>query len=382
MAVPAVLISTVWGALNGYVLSLWKFRGSDTLFGLLLFRRVHALPGGAAAHEPGAGLAGLSSSITGLVLVHCLAGLAGTTLFFRNYYAAIPKELVNAARMDGAGFWQIFWRIVLPLSTPIFMVTLIWQFTNIWNDFLFGVVFSGTESKPITVGLNNLANTSSSVKAYNVDMAAAIIAGLPTMVIYVLAGKVFCARADGRRSEKGNPRWSPSWRHVVARSSCAYCRHLSWASITLWQRRSKAWRTARAWTSTSRRASSSSWWAPRAAANPRCSTSLRGWTSRPKGEIRIGGKNVVGMPPRDRDIAMVFQSYALYPTMSVADNIGFALEMRKMPKAERQKRIDEVAAMLQISHLLDRRPSQLSGGQRQRVAMGRALARQPQLFLV
>ncbi|WP_374670551.1 ABC transporter ATP-binding protein [Acidovorax temperans] len=100
-----------------------------------------------------------------------------------------------------------------------------------------------------------------------------------------------------------------------------------------------------------------------------------------EGEVRIGGKNVVGMPPRDRDIAMVFQSYALYPTMSVADNIGFALEMRKMPKADRQKRIDEVAAMLQISHLLDRRPSQLSGGQRQRVAMGRALARQPQLFL-
>ena len=100
-----------------------------------------------------------------------------------------------------------------------------------------------------------------------------------------------------------------------------------------------------------------------------------------EGEIRIGGQNVVGMPPRDRDIAMVFQSYALYPTMSVADNIGFALEMRKMPKAEREKRIAEVAAMLQIGHLLDRRPSQLSGGQRQRVAMGRALARQPKLFL-
>ena len=100
-----------------------------------------------------------------------------------------------------------------------------------------------------------------------------------------------------------------------------------------------------------------------------------------EGEIRIGGKNVVGMPPRDRDIAMVFQSYALYPTLSVADNIGFALEMRKMPKAERAARIQEVASMLQIEHLLDRRPSQLSGGQRQRVAMGRALARHPQLFL-
>ena len=191
MAVPAVLISTVWGALNGYVLSLWKFRGSDTLFGLLLFGvfmpfQVVLLPMSQVL-----GWLGLSSTIGGLVLVHCLAGLAGTTLFFRNYYASIPKELVNAARIDGASFWQIFWRIVLPLSTPIAMVTLIWQFTNIWNDFLFGVVFSGTESKPITVGLNNLANTSSSVKAYNVDMAAAIIAGLPTMLIYVLAGKFF-----------------------------------------------------------------------------------------------------------------------------------------------------------------------------------------------
>ncbi len=191
MTLPAVMISTVWGALNGYVLSLWKFRGSDTLFGLLLFGvfmpfQVVLLPMSQVL-----GWLGLSSSITGLVMVHCLAGLAGTTLFFRNYYAAIPKELVNAARMDGASFWQIFWRIVLPLSTPIVMVALIWQFTNIWNDFLFGVVFSGTESKPVTVGLNNLANTSSSVKAYNVDMAAAILAGLPTMVIYVLAGQFF-----------------------------------------------------------------------------------------------------------------------------------------------------------------------------------------------
>jgi multiple sugar transport system ATP-binding protein len=100
-----------------------------------------------------------------------------------------------------------------------------------------------------------------------------------------------------------------------------------------------------------------------------------------EGAIRIGGRDVVGVPPAQRDIAMVFQSYALYPTMSVADNIGFALEMRKVPKAERMRRIGEVAAMLQIGHLLDRRPSQLSGGQRQRVAMGRALARQPQLFL-
>ena len=191
MAVPAVLISTAWGAINGYVLSLWKFRGSELLFGFMLFGvfmpfQVVLLPMSQVL-----GYLGLSSSLAGLVLVHCLAGLAGTTLFFRNYYTAIPKELINAARIDGAGFWRIFWRIVLPMSTPILMVTLIWQFTNIWNDFLFGVAFSGADSKPITVGLNNMANTSSSVKSYNVDMAAAVIAGLPTMLVYVLAGQYF-----------------------------------------------------------------------------------------------------------------------------------------------------------------------------------------------
>lgn len=191
MAVPAVLISTAWGAINGYVLSMWKFKGSEILFGFMLFGvfmpfQVVLLPMSQVL-----GFLGVSSSVVGLILVHCIAGLAGTTLFFRNYYTAIPTELVNAARMDGAGFWRIFWRIVVPMSTPILMVTLIWQFTNIWNDFLFGVAFSGAESKPVTVGLNNMANTSSSVKNYNVDMAAAVIAGLPTMLVYVLAGQYF-----------------------------------------------------------------------------------------------------------------------------------------------------------------------------------------------
>jgi glucose/mannose transport system permease protein len=191
MAVPAVLVSTAWGAINGYVLSMWKFKGSELLFGFMLFGvfmpfQVVLLPMSQVL-----GYFGLSSSLVGLILVHCIAGLAGTTLFFRNYYTAIPKELVNAARIDGAGFWRIFYRIVIPMSTPILMVTLIWQFTNIWNDFLFGVAFSGADSKPITVGLNNMANTSSSVKSYNVDMAAAVIAGLPTMLVYVLAGQYF-----------------------------------------------------------------------------------------------------------------------------------------------------------------------------------------------
>jgi glucose/mannose transport system permease protein len=191
MVVPAVLISTLWGAINGYVLSMWKFRGSEVLFGFMLFGvfmpfQVVLLPMSQIL-----GYLGLSSSLYGLILVHCLAGLAGTTLFFRNYYAAIPRELVNAARIDGAGFWKIFFRLVVPMSTPILMVTLIWQFTNIWNDFLFGVAFSGADSKPVTVGLNNMVNTTSSVKNYNIDMAAAVIAGLPTLLVYILAGQYF-----------------------------------------------------------------------------------------------------------------------------------------------------------------------------------------------
>lgn len=191
MVLPAVAISTAIGALNGYVLSKWRFRGSETLFALLLFGVFMPLQVVLLPMSQVLGWLGIASSIWGLILVHVLAGMPSTTLFFRNYYVGVPDELIKAATIDGAGFWQIFWRIVLPLSTPILMVTLIWQFTNIWNDFLYGVVFSGADSKPVTVGLNNLANTSSTVKEYNVDMAAAMIAGLPTLLVYVLAGKYF-----------------------------------------------------------------------------------------------------------------------------------------------------------------------------------------------
>jgi glucose/mannose transport system permease protein len=191
MVIPAVLVSTAIGAVNGYVLSKWKFRGSETLFALLLFGVFMPMQVVLLPMSQVLGWLGIASSIWGLILVHVIAGLPSTTLFFRNYYVAVPDELVKAATIDGAGFWQIFFRIVLPLSTPILMVTLIWQFTNIWNDFLYGVVFSGADSKPVTVGLNNLANTSSTVKEYNVDMAAAMIAGLPTLIVYALAGKYF-----------------------------------------------------------------------------------------------------------------------------------------------------------------------------------------------
>ena len=191
MVIPAVLISTVLGAINGYVLSKWRFPGSNVVFAMILFGvfmpfQVLLLPMAQTL-----GWLGIASTTTGLVFVHVVCGLASTTLFFRNYYVGIPDELIKAARLDGAGFWRIFWRIILPMSTPIIMVTLIWQFTQIWNDFLFGVVFSAGDSQPITVGLNNMANTSTKVKEYNVDMAAALIAALPTIAVYVFCGKYF-----------------------------------------------------------------------------------------------------------------------------------------------------------------------------------------------
>ncbi|TPE54002.1 carbohydrate ABC transporter permease [Maribrevibacterium harenarium] len=191
IVLPAVAISTLLGALNGYVISHWKFKGSDLFFAALLVGcfipfQVILLPMARTL-----GWLGIANTTTGLVFVHVVYGVAFTTLFFRNFYQSIPGELVKAARLDGAGFFTIFWRIILPVSTPIIVVTVIWQFTQIWNDFLFGVAFSGFDTQPVTVALNNLVNTSFGGKQYNVDMAAAIIAALPTLVVYVLAGKYF-----------------------------------------------------------------------------------------------------------------------------------------------------------------------------------------------
>ena len=188
---PAVIISTLIGAFNGYVLTMWRFKGSDLLFTALLIGcfipfQVVLLPMAQTL-----GWLGIANSTAGLVFVHVVYGLAFTTLFFRNFYVTVPVELTKAARIDGAGFFTIFWRIILPLSPPIIVVCVIWQFTQIWNDFLFGVVFSSGQRQPITVALNNLVNTTTGVKEYNVDMAAAIIAGLPTLLVYVLAGKYF-----------------------------------------------------------------------------------------------------------------------------------------------------------------------------------------------
>jgi glucose/mannose transport system permease protein len=191
MVVPAVAISTVLGALNGYVLTKWEFRGSNILFGMLLLScfipfQIVLIPMARIL-----GMLGISGTVPGLIFVHVIYGIGFTTLYFRNYYAAFPTELVRAAQIDGASFFQIFWRILLPSSGPIIVVSVIWQFTNIWNDFLFGASFSNAMSTPMTVALNNLVNSSTGVQEYNVHFAGAILAALPTLLVYIVAGRYF-----------------------------------------------------------------------------------------------------------------------------------------------------------------------------------------------
>ncbi|GMB81880.1 carbohydrate ABC transporter permease [Shinella zoogloeoides] len=191
MVVPAVAISTIIGALNGYVLTKWQFRGSNVFFGLLLLScfipfQIVLIPMARIL-----GTIGLAGSIWGLTFVHIIYGLGFTTLYFRNYYENFPTELVRAAQIDGASFFQIFYRILLPSSGPIIVVSVIWQFTNIWNDFLFGASFSGADTTPMTVALNNLVSSSTGVKEYNVHFAGAILAALPTLIVYIVSGRYF-----------------------------------------------------------------------------------------------------------------------------------------------------------------------------------------------
>jgi glucose/mannose transport system permease protein len=206
MVIPAVAISTLLGALNGYVLTKWRFRGHRLIFGLMLFScfipfQAVLLPmatilgyfgrfGIWLSNNLGTTF-GIGNPIVNLTFVHIVYGIGFTTLFFRNYYEAFPTELVKAAQIDGARFFQIFRRIMLPNSLPIIVVTVIYQFTNIWNDFLFGVSYAAGDTMPMTVALNNVVNTSTGVIEYNVNMAAAMIAALPTLVVYIVAGRYF-----------------------------------------------------------------------------------------------------------------------------------------------------------------------------------------------
>ncbi len=191
MTIPATIISTLLGALNGYSLSLWQFRGDNWVFGIItlgvfLPEQMKLVPWVIVLRD-----LGLFNTIAGLILIHTVQGLSFTTLFCRNYYVSIPADLLKAARIDGAGFFRIFWRIVLPLSPPILIVTVIWQFTGIWNEYLFGVTFSAGDQQPITAALIALSAHVSEAPDYGAQNAAVLLAALPTLLVYLLGGRYF-----------------------------------------------------------------------------------------------------------------------------------------------------------------------------------------------
>lgn len=191
IVIPAVFFSTLMGALGGFVLSKWQFKGDKLLFGLILFGcfipfQIVLIPTARVL-----GVMQIAGTTSGLILVHTVYGLGFTTLFFKNSYDSFPAELVQSAQVDGAHFFKIFRDIILPNSTPVIVVSVIWQTTNIWNDFLFGVSFGDATSQPMTVALNNLVSSSTGVKEYNVHFAGALMAALPTLIIYLVSGRYF-----------------------------------------------------------------------------------------------------------------------------------------------------------------------------------------------
>ena len=189
VVIPAAVISSILGSLNGYVLAKWKFKGADVIFPLILFGmfipyQSILIPLVDFMHK-----INLYGGLPGLVLTHIIYGIPITTLTFRNYYAGIPTELVEAGKIDGAGMLSIYWNILLPISIPSFVVVLIWQFTQAWNDFLFSVILTSSKNWTVTVALNNMAG--SQIVAWNVQMAASLIAALPTLLVYIFLGKYF-----------------------------------------------------------------------------------------------------------------------------------------------------------------------------------------------
>jgi glucose/mannose transport system permease protein len=191
ITVPSVILSILIASVNGYALINWKFRGSEVFFTILIFGSF--IPYQIMLYPIVIGLRelGLYGTLWGLVLVHTIFGMPILTLLFRNYFSSIPEELFKAARVDGAGFWGIYFRIMLPMSLPIFVVALILQVTGIWNDFLFGVVYTKPELYPMTVQLNNIVNSVQGVKEYNVNMAATLLTGLVPLIVYFVSGKLF-----------------------------------------------------------------------------------------------------------------------------------------------------------------------------------------------
>ncbi|WP_425292884.1 carbohydrate ABC transporter permease [Kaistia soli] len=189
--VPSVIVSIALGATIGYALSFWRPKGANFLFAVLLLGAFIPYQVFLYPLVRMLSTVGLYNSLPGIVVVHTIFGLPLMTLLFRNFYAGIPIDLFKAARVDGGGFWAIFFRLMLPLSTPIIIVAVILQVTGIWNDFLFGLIFAGRENFPMTVELNNVVNTTTGEREYNVNMAATILTALVPLVVYFVSGRWF-----------------------------------------------------------------------------------------------------------------------------------------------------------------------------------------------
>jgi glucose/mannose transport system permease protein len=191
IAVPSTVLPILLGAVNGYALSFWRPRGAGLLFGVLMLGAFIPVQVMMFPLVRVLGAIGVFGSLPGIVLVHLVFSMPVMTLLFRNYYAAIPQELFHAARIDGGGFWRIFVQLMLPMSLPIIAVAAIMQFTGVWNDYILGLVFAGRDNLPMTVQLNNVINTTTGTRLYNVNMAATILTSLVPLAIYFISGRWF-----------------------------------------------------------------------------------------------------------------------------------------------------------------------------------------------
>ena len=189
LAVTATLLSAMLGSLNGYALSKWKFRGANTVFALMLFGMFIPYQSVLIPLFQFVKALGLYGSIWALVLAHVVYGIPITTLIFRNFYADVPDALIEAATIDGAGFWAIYGKVIFPISIPGFVVVIIWQFTQVWNEFLFAATLTSTKSQPVTYALSQLAG--GQAVSWNLPMAGAILAAIPTLLVYILLGRYF-----------------------------------------------------------------------------------------------------------------------------------------------------------------------------------------------
>jgi glucose/mannose transport system permease protein len=191
IVIPSTILPIFLGALNGYALSFWRPRGSQLLFGILMMGAFIPVQVMMFPLVRILATLGLFSSLPGIVLVHVIFSMPVMTLLFRNYYLSIPQELFKAARIDGGGFFRIFVQLMLPMSTPIIIVAAIMQVTGVWNDYILGLVFAGRDNLPMTVQLNNVINTTTGTRLYNVNMAATILTSMVPLIIYFVSGRWF-----------------------------------------------------------------------------------------------------------------------------------------------------------------------------------------------